>query len=157
MTGLREREGGAEMERAFFGGIIDKINALAFIPFIRMKASILPLFPFFPCASVGGGGGGGCTVSRSERKGKRGVKLTSSSENSTVDLRDVQMMIWSDRGPRKEQNDTLPGRSVPLPTSSPGGWNRSRPVSAATPAGEEPQPQHLRRNSPRLVQGVKTQ
>lgn len=53
MKGLREREGGLEMERAFLGGIIDKINALAFIPFIRMKASILPLFPFFPCALVG--------------------------------------------------------------------------------------------------------
>lgn len=40
------------MER-LFGGIIDKINALAFIPFIRMKALVHPLFPFFPCASVG--------------------------------------------------------------------------------------------------------
>lgn len=54
MTGLRVREGGGGRNgEGFFGGIIDKINALAFIPFIRMKASILPLFPFFPCASVG--------------------------------------------------------------------------------------------------------
>lgn len=77
MTGLREREEGGRNGE----GIIDKINALAFIPFIRMKALVLLLFPFFPCASVGLSVAltvwGLCTVSRSERKSKRGVKLTS--------------------------------------------------------------------------------
>lgn len=53
MTGLREREEGGQKWRGLFGGIIDKINALAFIPFIRMKALVHPLFPFFPCATVG--------------------------------------------------------------------------------------------------------
>lgn len=53
VTGLRERGGGGRNGDGFFGGIIDKINALAFIPFIRMKAFIHPLFPFFPCASAG--------------------------------------------------------------------------------------------------------
>lgn len=45
--------GGGQKWRGLFGGIIDKINALAYIPFIRMKAWLHPLFPFFPRASVG--------------------------------------------------------------------------------------------------------
>lgn len=68
------------MERAFCG-IIDKINAEAFLPFIRMKASFHSLFPFFPCASVSllaaltvgvsGSVRATCTVSLSERKKQR--------------------------------------------------------------------------------------
>lgn len=55
MTGLREQEEeeGEKEWRGLFSGIIDKINALAFIPFIRMKASIHSLFPpFFLCISL---------------------------------------------------------------------------------------------------------
>lgn len=47
------RGGGGQEWRGLFSGIIDKINALAFIPFIRMKASIHSLFPPFSlCVSL---------------------------------------------------------------------------------------------------------
>lgn len=54
MSGLGEpEEGGGQEWRGLFSGIMDKINALAFIPFIRMKAFIHSLFPPFSlCISL---------------------------------------------------------------------------------------------------------
>lgn len=78
--------------------IIDKINALAFIPFIRMKASIHSLFPPFflvrqsvcwprsqwvslaPLEPL-------AQEAASERERTEGVKLTSPLENNSIHSR----------------------------------------------------------------------
>lgn len=96
MRGLGEEEWGNRQEwRGLFSGIIDKINALAFIPFIRMKASIQSLFPLFPLHQ---------SVCRPHSqwvsfplleplaqeallKSTGGVKLTSPLENKTIQHR----------------------------------------------------------------------
>lgn len=122
MMGLREREEGAgEMERAFWWDNRQN-KCLSIYSFHQNEStgpSIVSFLSLCVSWSVGCAHSGGlCTVSRSERKSKRGVKLTSSFENSTVHGRfhicaasvargSNIPQICSIQGPRKRQRVTL--------------------------------------------------
>lgn len=88
------------MERAFLGGDNRQNKCLSIYSFYQNESihpAIVSFLSLCVRRSVGCTHGGGvCTVSRSDRKSKRGVKLTSSSGNSTVDgrfhLRDVRII-----------------------------------------------------------------
>lgn len=72
MTGLREREEGRRNGEVLFGGITDKINALAFIPF-HHNESVGPSIVSFlsSCVSRSGGcarSGGLCAVKKGSAK-----------------------------------------------------------------------------------------
>lgn len=124
MTGLRERGwggGGAEMEKGFWWDNRQnkRLSIYSFHQNESMGPSIVSFLSLCVCRSVGCAHSGGlCTVSRSERKSKRGVKLTSWFENSTVHGRfhicaagaapgSNIPQIWSTQAPRKGQNSTF--------------------------------------------------
>lgn len=85
-----------------------------------------------------------CTASRSERKSKRGAKLTSSSENSAGDgrfhLRDVQIIhkCVQTEGPG---GDTLTGHSVTIPgTQQLTCWLQQKPTRFCSNGGRRRTP-----------------